>query len=132
MQQAYYLGLPLQAFCVGAGFDPQRTRLIHGVLEIGLIVALVALIQLRPPARWLGVVLLVVATLLIADIVLTSNSEGQPISLRAYVMSVISVSLNIACVAYLARKRFGDTCRQYRAAMLKRQQDKDALKMPNT
>lgn len=130
LQQTFYLGLPLQWFALGAGLSPQQTRILHGLILIGVISVLVALVQLRSKARWFAVAFLGMATLVVSDNAIGNLMLGKTIPFRFAVFALLGTGLNIACIVYLARSRFGSLCRQYRLDVRKKKDEIDVLRIP--
>jgi len=129
IQKAFYINVPASIISKLLGFDGPVPMHIRTTLSVITIVLLVGLVQLRPIARYIVIMLLVMASLIIAKIyagiIFTGYSPvtGAPFPTRTYVSFAVMLLINCLCIVYLYRPNFGNLCRTYRNEVEARKKD---------
>lgn len=133
-QQPFAITFPLKVLLQAIGLAPAWPRPVSGLILIAEVIILVALIQLRKPARFAAIALVSVATLVCAKIflyqLLTGESPvtGQPYPLRSYISLALFTTGNLAVIVYLSGKKFGELSRQFREQAARRREARDLEK----
>ncbi len=118
-QQAYAITIPLKMGMMSLGFVPNLPHEISGLILIAEIIILVSLVRLRTFGRVTSIVLISTATIVSSWLFLQlifpslSPSSSTTYPARTYVLMPSIIAVDISIIWYLARKRFGDLCKQY-------------------
>ena len=115
-QSTFYAVLPMRILSQMIGGSTTLPREIMGLLAVPVIILLILLIQLRPIARAITIILMSFATLMLSKMFITSffmSTLNTPP--KAQIGMAVMILLNALSLFYLARPRFAATCRAYRA-----------------
>ena len=111
---AFYVSIPVGIIAKALVLSPEFIKIIKGCGQIGSIVVIVGLVQLKRTPRIISVILLSVASLLILKILVTLILMESGHSLRTYVSFTIMLIINIICIWYLLKRKFIDFSFEYR------------------
>lgn len=130
-QKTFYANLPVEmiAYRIFGYPSPLPTQFM-AVISLAVLVLMIALVQLRPLARIAVIVLLGVAVfftaIIFANVLATmpSPSNGQQFSTKTYISFSVMLIIDVLCIVYLARPRFGTFCKIYRAEISARKRER--------